>query len=371
MGVAVILHEASRTGAPRVGGLIAAGLQKHLDVRIVCLSDGPIVPWLTERIGADNVRVIDFANQRHRVPFEERIGIAEQALAEIPCELVYVNSTAAAEFVFAAKAADKTAVLNVHENAQMMRRLFEIDLAKREVLSLCDGVVLAAAGQRRDLTEVFGFVPEHVLDFGIAVDAAEIERLAQTDDAAAWNAAGETIRWGERLCVGMCGHASLRKGADIFFEAAAALPQIDFLWVGNWHLADAPENPVYQRFAAEKLANFYITGGVDNPYRYFRRFDLLFLSSRDESNPLVVAEVMMLGVPVLAFSKTTAVADFLGRSTILCHGTPNLGAAVRVLRALDPGEIRSAEFRDLARAHRGRYDLAEKIPELVRFLGSL
>ena len=48
MSIVVVLHEATRTGAPRVGGLIAAALQKHFDVRVLCLSDGPLVGWLEE-----------------------------------------------------------------------------------------------------------------------------------------------------------------------------------------------------------------------------------------------------------------------------------------------------------------------------------
>ena len=371
MSTLVVLHEATRTGAPRVGGLIAAALQKHAEIRVVCLSDGPGVPWLRERVGADNVSVIDFDNQRHRTPFAKRVRVAEQALSETPCELVYVNSAAAAEFVFAAKALGKTVVLHVHEKAAMLRRLLEIDLAKMEMLSLCDGVVLAAGELRRDLAEVFGFVPEPCLDFGIAIDTEEIGRLASERDAPARNALGEFALWGERMVIGMCGHASLRKGADIFFEAAAAIPEHDFVWVGNWSRDDAPENTVIDQYLERRLPNLYVTDGVDNPYKYIARFDLFFLSSRVDPNPLVLAEAMSLGVPVLSFSRTTAVADFLGRSAILCHGTTNTEDTVRVLSALDPAEIRSAAFHRSGEELQRRFEITQKTPALLRFLASL
>lgn len=368
MRVDLVLHEASRTGAPRVGGLIAAALGKRFEVRVLCLGDGPLIGWLRDRLGADRVSLLDFGDPRHRTPFTQRVQLAAAAMAETRPDLLYVNSIAASEFVFAGAASGIATVVNIHENAEMIRRLMEIDLTKREVLSICDGVILAAADQRRDLAEVFGFVPERTLDFGIAVDREEIARLAVDGEAVARNAAGDQLRWGERLCIGMCGHASRRKGADIFFEAAAAVPHCDFLWVGNWDRHDAPENPAGERFLSERLPNLYVTGGVDNPYQYFRRLDLLFLSSRDEANPVIIAEVMALGVPVLAFSRTTAVADFLGRSGILCYSEPNLEDAVRVLQGLDATVVRSDDFRSVAADMQSHYDIVDKTPGLVQFL---
>lgn len=371
MSALVVLHEATRTGAPRVGGLIAAALQKFMDVRVLCLSDGPLVGWLQARIGAQNLEVIDFAKARHRTPFAERVDLARETLGAADSGLVYVNSTAASEFIVAAKACGRRAILHTHEKADMLRRLLEIDLAKLEILSLCDGVVLAASSLRSDLAEVFGFVPERCFDFGIAVDAAEIARLAAADGAPARNAAGEAIGGGGRLVVGMCGHASRRKGADIFFDAAAALPDQDFVWIGNWDRDEAPENPVAARYENEMLPNLYVTGGVDNPYRHLSRCDLFFLSSREDPNPLVLAEALLLGLPILAFSHTTAVADFLGRSAILCHGPTNTEDAVRVLKALDASEIRSPAFRGLSDRYRARFDITDKIDGLVGFLGAL
>jgi predicted nucleic acid-binding protein len=315
--------------------------------------------------------LIDYNNERHRTPFAQRIRVAQQALTDARCDIVYVNSVAASEFVVAAKSCGKVTVLNVHEKAAELRRLMEIDLAKFEVLSLCDGIVLAAGELRRDLAEVFGFVPERCLDLGIAVDAEEISRLAGAGDAVARNAAGDLIAWGGRLVIGMCGQASPRKGADIFFETASLMPEYDFVWIGSWRRPEAPENNVFDRFLQQKLPNLYVTDGVDNPYKYLGRLDLFFLSSREDPNPLVLAESMLLNVPIISFSRTTAVGDFLGRSAILCHGRTNTEDAVRVLRALDLGEIRSTEFRRLTEGYRHRYDISEKVGGLARFIASL
>lgn len=371
MSVTVVLHELTRTGAPKIGGLIAVSLDKLLGARVVSLEGGPILPWLEERLGADNVSVQEFEEKRFAIPFAERVRRAERVLDNHPGEIVYVNSLAASEYVVAAKRLGKRAVLHVHEKAAEMLHLFLHRLAMVEVLPLCDGVVLAAEEIAGDLVEVFHYIPDHVLNFGIAIDAEEIARLAGEGEAVATNGEGVELEWGKRLAIGMCGHASRRKGCDIFHEAAAALPDHDFVWIGNWGPPDTPENIVYERFTEEQLPNLYVTGGVDNPYKYMGRLDLFFLSSREDPNPLVLAESLVLGVPVLAFSRTTAVTDFLGRAGILCHGETNTADAVRVLQALDPQELRSPAFRGLADRFRARFDIREKIGGLNSFLATL
>lgn len=371
MSVTVVLHELSRTGAPRIGGLIAIALQKERGARVVSLEGGPLRPWLEERLGAGNFGVEAFEVKRFEIPFAERVRRAEAVLENDPSEIVYVNSLAASEYVVAGKRLGKRVVLHVHEKAAEMLSLLLHDLAKIEVLALCDGVVLDAGDLRHDLVEVFGFVPEPCLDFGVVIDFEEMARIAGDSSAEARNASGEPIRWGERLAVGMCGHASRRKGCDIFYETAAAAPQHDFVWVGNWGPPDTPENIVYERFLAERLPNLYVSGLVANPYQYIGRFDLFFLSSREDPNPVVLGEALALRVPILAFSRTTGAADFLGRSAILCHGAANAEDAARVLNALDAAEIRAPEFRALSDGFRARFDIAQKIGGLSEFLASL
>jgi len=371
VSITIVLHEATRTGAPKVGGIIAAGLQKYEDVRVICLDDGPLLGWLQQRIGEDRVSVVSSQQLRYRSSFNERLRLAEAALRENPTDIVYVNSFAAAEYAVAGKAVGSTVVLHLHEKAGEMRKILALDLAKMEVMSMCDGIILAADALEHDVVEVFGSIPEKCLRFGIVVDTLEIAQFADEDGAIVQNAAGDAIAWGGRASIGMCGVASRRKGSDIFFEIAARLPQHDFVWIGNWAPNEAPENPVYDEFLAARLPNFYVSGGIDNPYKFIKRLDLFFLSSREDPNPLVLAEAMLLSTPILAFSATTAVSDFLGRTAILCHGATNIADAERVMKAIDLKELRSPSFRGLADAHRARFDMSAKAEGLVSFLNSL
>jgi len=268
----------------------------------------------------------------------------------------------------AAKLLGRFAVLHVHEKAGELEQLLRLDLTKLDVLPMADAVLLAAESMRQDVATVFGFLPERVHNFGIAIDVADVRRLAMAENPKAVNALDEEIKWGERFVVGMCGHASSRKGADIFLQTAAQVPEFDFVWVGAWSAEEAPENLAFADFERLKLKNLYVSGGVDNPYKYLGRLGMFFLSSREDPNPLVLAECMVLRVPILCFSGTTAVTSELGRRAILCYGNPNVPDAVRVLRAIDPEIVLSDEFKGLTDHVVASFDSTVKVEAIFELL---
>jgi hypothetical protein len=368
MSITFVLHEATRTGAPRVGGLIAKELAKTEDVHVMVLKDGPLAPWLRDLLGEDRLTVLDGAEFDFRVPFEDRFKRAEALLEQRPDDLVYVNSLAASVFVLAAKAAGRRALIHVHEKADEIVHLMRHVLTKIEVMAVADGAVLAAGDLFRDVLDVFGMIPARTVDFGIAIDIEAVRALADETPARALNAAGEPFVKGERLVVGMCGHASPRKGSDIFLATAEAAPDCDFLWVGGWTPEESIENTAYDDFVGKKLPNLFVAGAVDNPYAHIGQMDLFFLSSREDPNPLVLAEAMVLRRPLLCFSRTTAVADRLGRSAILCHGLPNAEDAARVIKACAPEKLRSEAFRSLADSWISTFDLREKMRDIISLI---
>jgi glycosyltransferase involved in cell wall biosynthesis len=189
--------------------------------------------------------------------------------------------------------------------------------------------------------------------------------------AEARNARGAAFARGGRLVVGMCGHASARKGADTFLETALAAPQCDFLWVGAWRPDETADNIALEKFEREAPDNLYVAGSVDNPYPYMRQMDLFFLSSREDPNPLVVGEALLLGVPILAFSQSTAIGDRIGRCGLLCYGRPNAADAARMLAALTREGLSGPEFDQVREAFASEYDVKVKMAQLTNFLAEL
>ena len=371
MAITFAIHEATRTGAPRVGALIARELARGEEVRVVVMKDGPLAPWLQETLGGRDLMICRGEPFDHRRPFAERLRLAEQILERHATDVVYVNSLASSVFAFAAASLKRKVVLHVHEKSADMVSLLAHDVTKLEVMGAADAVVLAADDIRHDLAEVFHAAPAEMATFGVAVEIEAVRRAAQEPAASPVNARGEALSRGECMIVGMCGHASYRKGADIFLETAAAVPEADFLWVGGWRPQEAGDNIAYSSFNSRALPNLYVTGAVDNPYPYMASLDLFFLSSREDPNPLVVGEALALGVPILAFSATTAIADRLGRCGVLCYGKPNAVDAARILRASSAEALRRPGFRGAGEAFVADYDLRAKMAEITGLIARL
>lgn len=365
--ILVVVHESSRTGAPRIGGLIASALQKTQDVHLVTLSEGPLINWLQSHIQDGHFSVSDRAALRH-TPFEARVDLARSFLEKHPADVVYVNSLAASEYLVAAKALGMRTVLHLHEKKDEMQSLIRLQFTKINIISFCDAVVLAGNGLILDMIEMFGTAPSRTLNWGIAIDTEEIIRLSEKQDVLAKSSAGRALEFGDRLLVGMVGYGSIRKGADIFYEVAKSLPEHDFVWIGKW---DSIDVPFYDQFVADRLENFYISGEVENPYKYMKQFDIFFLSSREDPNPIVLAEAMLLQVPVLCFGNTTAVGNFLGRNAILVQGSPNLEDAFEILKKIDKSQLKLGWLTPARELIDEQFNVNTKIDAVVQLLNSL
>jgi glycosyltransferase involved in cell wall biosynthesis len=79
-------------------------------------------------------------------------------------------------------------------------------------------------------------------------------------------------------------------------------------------LGDGPARATLEALAAELgIARFvHFLGFCSNPFPYVRAADMLILSSRYEGLPMVIAEAMALGTPVIATDCPTGPRDLLG-----------------------------------------------------------
>lgn len=140
---------------------------------------------------------------------------------------------------------------------------------------------------------------------------APIEVLHNSVDTARYQAVSPAVRQGirrrysiakERFVVIGAGQVQPRKRVDLFVEAAKALPDVTFVWVGGipfGHLAADYRD--MERLMDEQLPNMVFTGMVelaDMPSLYAMA-DLFWLPSEQETFGLVVVEAAAAGLPVL------------------------------------------------------------------------
>lgn len=99
------------------------------------------------------------------------------------------------------------------------------------------------------------------------------------------------------------GRVARQKGFDRLIEVADSLKKkgFDFEWI---IIGDGEQRDNFAiRCKEQKLENnVRFIGAIANPYPYMRQADLFVLTSRYESQPMVIMEALTLGIPVLSTS---------------------------------------------------------------------
>ncbi|REF31624.1 glycosyltransferase involved in cell wall biosynthesis [Calidifontibacter indicus] len=220
-------------------------------------------------------------------------------------DIVYVNSTSAAIYSRAARLTKRpTNILHVHEsgtNSDFFIRRAGLTLTSGDIR-----LVACSPSVRKELGVLLE-VPESSIHLLLSVpDDREVRRSQPLPPGAADDV--------DVLTIGCCGTAELRKGVDLWVDAAtriqAALPErrLSFPWVGSVDSADRA------RWEAGSPIDFM--GVRSDPYPVLRSFDVMVLPSRDDPFPLVVMEAMLLARPIVAFD-VGGVRDQLGDAGVV------------------------------------------------------
>lgn len=323
MRVCVVCHEATLTGAPRVGFDIAAHLAREHAVTLLTKRDGPLIDlphYDRRRLG---YRDVGTHHEICDLTYRERVDGATAIVAALRPDLVYVNSVAAGEWCEAGALGGAAVALHTHETQGSLPALLS-QICTPKVLDFTDILIGASRRALDDLERLTQRTAAKRLDFGIFVDVHAVRAEAGSPPGSASNAAGAALAESGRPVVAMCGLAQPRKGADIFLEVARLKPEYDFLWIGPWAPPETDMNgPTWERFRQLRLANCYVTGMVQNPYAELRRADAFVLTAREDPNPLVAAEALALGLKVVAFAATGATVRLLERFGYALTGTPD------------------------------------------------
>lgn len=97
--------------------------------------------------------------------------------------------------------------------------------------------------------------------------------------------------------VGTVGRLSAEKGFDVLLRAAARIPTIQVVLVGQGPEADALTTLAGELGIADRVR---LTGWVEDSREYLVGYDVFALPSHTEGFPLTTLEAMLAGVPVVA-----------------------------------------------------------------------
>jgi glycosyltransferase involved in cell wall biosynthesis len=330
MKLALVCHDASLTGAPKLGFDIAAFLAERHAVTLICKKGGPLLDLAHYRRRIEDILVTDSSHEISKSPFGLRVEMAQKSLREISPDLLYVNSAASAEWCVAGRQLGMPVVFHVHEMQGGLLSLIGADIFKLDIARYVDWLVTASVSVIRDLELLVWPSFKRIHNFDIALDVKRILTLRTAEAPAPVNVDGRPLTR-NRPTVAMCGTASVRKGTDLFFRLAERLPDIQFLWIGTWFPKEARDNPAYADFAQGRAPNLFVTGLTDNPYTYLDLCDLFVLTSREDPNPLVVAEAIVLGKKVVGFAETGGSKSFLERFGYALSGNVDVDRLARLV----------------------------------------
>ena len=305
--VVVVSHDAHPHGAQ----YLALNLCKELRamgfaVDAVLLGDGALESRFAE--------VATLHKLAYQGTEQERDDLA-RSLAKAGATVALANTTVSGLFAANLARAGLTVVALVHELAGVIRQYslqehaVSIAAAAHRVVfaaePVCAGFVrFARLRNDQPLIRPQGIYRRNQNRSPAAVAAARMSlrrKLALPDDA--------------RIVLGV-GYADLRKGVDLFVEAARVIvasdPRHHLVWVGHFDRLLEPE--IRARVVQLNLhENVHFPGHTADIDDYYAGADIFGLTSREDPFPSVVLESLEVGVPVVAFSGTGGAEGLLRR----------------------------------------------------------
>lgn len=173
------------------------------------------------------------------------------------------------------------------------------------------------------------------------------------------------------IVVGGMGYPSWTKGCELWLLVARALldllgqHRVRFQWVG------VPDNADGIRFRAmvDKLGLGHVVdvvGLTSEPLDYLKKFDVLAITSWEDSAPLVVLDAMACGVPVVCFRGAAGPAEELSGAGVVVDGFAPSAMASAIGDLVDDPDRRRAL---IAAAHsrvERVYSRAQVVPGILQ-----
>jgi glycosyltransferase involved in cell wall biosynthesis len=333
-----ILHSATRSGAPIVMLHFFKVLrEKKIKFDILLREDGPLV---------NEFRRLAPLRIWHRRGYSGIIGKMRKLfliawLLLWNYRLIYVNSAACSDITLVISRFLKCPILfHVHEMKVALKTYCNLDKVK-DCFRKVSHFIAVSSSVRSMLIEDFGIRNEDIsIVHSFSVPSQPISEIARAQSGIPENA----------FVVGGCGTALWIKGIDLYFETARLCIEkqddgrpLFFVWLG------IPENSFVWHQVKNDIEKMNLSDSVKlfNPCGYplsvFGLFDLFFLSSREDSFPLVALENGACGIPVICFEQAGGATEYIDNSCGAVVPYMDTGAACDAILAFYHDEKRRHE----------------------------
>ena len=348
--VLVLVHEASRTGAPILGWNVIRGLAGRYQVICVPLGGGEIEADL-RRVSSFSVVALSWLRRRPK----NAGPVAQSLVSNFRPRYVIANSVETHALIpFFARSGVPVVAL-FHEFAAYTRPLSKLG----DVFDWADEVVFSS---HMTIESAATYYPGLEWRAGIRLipqgrSEIPLQGPSLTEKSGSSPALRPEGREGAFVVLG-AGFVQMRKGVELFIAAAAAarslrpdLPLL-FVWIGDGF--DPVRDLTYSIYIDEQIKrsglgdNLILRPAVEDIDALYKQADLFLLSSRLDPQPNVAIDAMTFGLPVICFEGAAGTAEILasdpGTSRLVVPHLDAHAAAAAICRlASDSEELLEAK----------------------------
>lgn len=343
----VLLHEATRTGAPILGWNIIKGLNERYNVIVVVMQGGAILSALKE-MATEVVEVPSGIGQ----DVELWASVAEQLKVTYNPPYVIANSSATHRLAVALESVNVPVVALIHEFASDMHPFGVLN----GLYQSASKIVFSARVIEENSREIYSALrgrPSFIVPQGQCRVPVFSQNGVEDKCTAADNGLN-AFRNGAFSVVGI-GTVTYRKGPDLFVSVADYLvnylgfKDVKFIWIGVHIPADARYRTALdlqiRKCGLESYVEFI--GEVDNLDSFYANADVLFVSSRIDPLPNVGIDAMIRGLPIVCFDGASGFSEILSRhptTSSMIAPYANVARAAEIINRIahDGGVLRAA-----------------------------
>jgi 1,2-diacylglycerol-3-alpha-glucose alpha-1,2-glucosyltransferase len=157
----------------------------------------------------------------------------------------------------------------------------------------------------------------------------------------------------ERFTILSVGQVIPRKGVNDFLEVAKALPQFDFVWLGERLSQWLTFYPQMHRAIENAPDNVKFLGFVDKVEAAYQDVDVFFFPTYEENQPMTILESVAMGLPMV-LRDIRAFSDWLIEDVHCLKGSTNEDFIAQIEAMANDGAMRerhSNNLLDMASSH--------------------
>ncbi|WP_244540177.1 rhamnan synthesis F family protein [Kaistia soli] len=318
--VVVMVHEASRTGAPILAWNIVRAIQNRYNAVVVLQRPGALLTAF-QQVADVTVELPD-SFQPYEAEYDE---LAKELIRHYRPEYVIANSVETRGVVPEFERNGVPVVALVHEFSSYYRpvgRLSALFEHASQIVFPAQVVADAALSDHgKILPRRYAILPQgssELPEGGTGAPAPNPQILKRPNLPEHGDVSALPPRDGTLFIVGM-GMISMRKGVDSFIAAAADVARrrpdlkVKFAWAGEAYTYDQP----YVDFIEAQVERsglgdrFSFLGAFSDMEPLYARTDVMVLSSRLDPLPNVSIDCALQGIPVLCFENASGMAEIL------------------------------------------------------------